>query len=208
MALPDVLEKGVGEWNTSLFYVKQMFGYGKVGYHSLGKNENRLTLLFGFANLLRAESCSETTESTMRSPMPATAPATRAPDCNQLARISGGRENTHQEAGLHQCQDVPGPCAEGSDNGPFTVKGDGPRLSACPLGPPWPLAFAWGLVSSSRLGRWWKPQRLDQQGLDLLTSPPSRRQCACSFCPCQCASHLSVRAYVPQCRTHQNPLEH
>ena len=39
------------------FYVKQMFGYSKVRYRSLGKNENRLALLLGFANLLRAESC-------------------------------------------------------------------------------------------------------------------------------------------------------
>ena len=39
------------------FYVKQMFGYGKVYYRSLAKNENRLALLLGFANLLRAESC-------------------------------------------------------------------------------------------------------------------------------------------------------
>ena len=39
------------------FYVKQMFGYSKVHYLSLAKNENRLALLVGFANLLRAESC-------------------------------------------------------------------------------------------------------------------------------------------------------
>ena len=39
------------------FYVKQMFGYGKVRYRSLEKNGNRLALLLGFANLLRAESC-------------------------------------------------------------------------------------------------------------------------------------------------------
>ena len=39
------------------FYVKQMFGYGKVRYRSLEKNENRLVLLLGFAHLLRAESC-------------------------------------------------------------------------------------------------------------------------------------------------------
>ena len=39
------------------FSVKQMFVYGKVRYRSLGKNENRLALLLGFANLLRAESC-------------------------------------------------------------------------------------------------------------------------------------------------------
>ncbi len=53
------------EWKSSVrakveyvfFHVKQMFGYGKVGDHSLGKNENRLALLLGFANLLRAESC-------------------------------------------------------------------------------------------------------------------------------------------------------
>ena len=32
------------------FYVKQMFGYSKVRYRSLGKNENRLSLLLGFAN--------------------------------------------------------------------------------------------------------------------------------------------------------------
>ena len=37
------------------FYVKQMFGYGKVRYRSLGKNKSRLALLLGFANLLRAE---------------------------------------------------------------------------------------------------------------------------------------------------------
>ena len=43
--------------NSLFFYVKQMFGYGKVRYRSLGKNENRLSLLLGFANLLRAESC-------------------------------------------------------------------------------------------------------------------------------------------------------
>ncbi len=39
------------------FSVEQMFGYGKVRYRSLEKNENRLALLLGFANLLRAESC-------------------------------------------------------------------------------------------------------------------------------------------------------
>ena len=39
------------------FYVKQMFSYSKVRYPSLGKNKNRLSLLLGFANLLRAESC-------------------------------------------------------------------------------------------------------------------------------------------------------
>ncbi len=39
------------------FSVKQMFVYGKVRYRSLAKNENRLALLLGFANLLRAESC-------------------------------------------------------------------------------------------------------------------------------------------------------
>ena len=39
------------------FHVKQMFSYGKVRYRSLAKNENRLSLLLGFANLLRAESC-------------------------------------------------------------------------------------------------------------------------------------------------------
>ena len=39
------------------FYMKQMFGYGKVRYRSLGKNENRLALLLGFAHLLRAEFC-------------------------------------------------------------------------------------------------------------------------------------------------------
>ena len=39
------------------FYVNQMLGYRKVRYRSLGKNENRLALLLGFAHLLRAESC-------------------------------------------------------------------------------------------------------------------------------------------------------
>ena len=39
------------------FYVKQMFGYHKSRYRGLAKNENRLALLLGFANLLRRESC-------------------------------------------------------------------------------------------------------------------------------------------------------
>ncbi|WP_218969709.1 hypothetical protein [Candidatus Synechococcus spongiarum] len=40
-----------------LFHAKQMFGYSKVRYRSLARNENRLALLLGFANLLRAQSC-------------------------------------------------------------------------------------------------------------------------------------------------------
>ena len=39
------------------FSVKQMFGYDKVRYRTLEKNENRLVLLLGFAHLLRVESC-------------------------------------------------------------------------------------------------------------------------------------------------------
>ena len=39
------------------FYIKRMFGYQKVRYRGLGKNQNRLALLLGFVNLLRAESC-------------------------------------------------------------------------------------------------------------------------------------------------------
>ena len=39
------------------FYVKQMFSYHKSRYRGLAKNENRLALLLGFANLLRGESC-------------------------------------------------------------------------------------------------------------------------------------------------------
>ena len=46
-----------GKVEHMFFYVKQMFGYSKVRYRSLAKNENRLALLLGFANLLRAESC-------------------------------------------------------------------------------------------------------------------------------------------------------
>ena len=61
----DKLERLMEECKSSVrakvehvfFYVKQMFGYGKVRYRSLSKNENRLALLLGFANLLRAESC-------------------------------------------------------------------------------------------------------------------------------------------------------
>ena len=34
-----------------------MFGYCKTRYRGLGKKENRLALLLGFANLLRSESC-------------------------------------------------------------------------------------------------------------------------------------------------------
>jgi IS5 family transposase len=36
-------------------YVKRVFGYEKVRYRGLAKNENRLALLLGFANLMRAE---------------------------------------------------------------------------------------------------------------------------------------------------------
>jgi len=39
------------------FYVKQMFEYSKTRYRGLAKNENRLALLLGFANLLRSQSC-------------------------------------------------------------------------------------------------------------------------------------------------------
>jgi len=37
------------------FYVKRMFGYSKVRYRGLKKNTERISLLLGFANLLRAE---------------------------------------------------------------------------------------------------------------------------------------------------------
>ena len=37
------------------FYVKRMFGYGKVRYRGLHKNMRRIALLLGFANLLIAE---------------------------------------------------------------------------------------------------------------------------------------------------------
>ena len=37
------------------FYVKRMFGYGKVRYRGLHKNAQRTALLLGFANLLIAE---------------------------------------------------------------------------------------------------------------------------------------------------------
>lgn len=38
-------------------YVKRVFGYEKVRYRGLAKNENRLALLLGFANLMTAEPC-------------------------------------------------------------------------------------------------------------------------------------------------------
>ncbi len=38
----------------AFFYIKRMFGYNKVRYRGLEKNTNRLYLLAGFANLLRA----------------------------------------------------------------------------------------------------------------------------------------------------------
>ena len=40
-------------------YVKRVFGYDKVRYRGLAKNENRLALLLGFANLMTAEPCLE-----------------------------------------------------------------------------------------------------------------------------------------------------
>ncbi len=36
-------------------YVKRHFGYAKVRYRGLEKNHQRLALLLGFTNLLRAE---------------------------------------------------------------------------------------------------------------------------------------------------------
>ena len=36
-------------------YVKRRFGYTKVRYRGLAKNTQRLALLLGFANLMRAE---------------------------------------------------------------------------------------------------------------------------------------------------------
>ena len=45
-----------GKVDHLFFYVKKMLDYGKTHYGGLGKKENRLVLLAGFANLLRAES--------------------------------------------------------------------------------------------------------------------------------------------------------
>jgi len=39
----------------AFFYIKRLFGYSKVRYRGLEKNTNRLYMLAGFANLLRAE---------------------------------------------------------------------------------------------------------------------------------------------------------
>ena len=36
-------------------YVKRHFGYAKVRYRGLGKNTQRLAVLLGFTNLIRAE---------------------------------------------------------------------------------------------------------------------------------------------------------
>jgi IS5 family transposase len=60
---PDSLEEEVEKLKAStrakvehvFFYLKRMFGYSKVRYRGLEKNTNRLYLLAGFANLLRAE---------------------------------------------------------------------------------------------------------------------------------------------------------
>ena len=60
----DQLERLMEECKSSVrakvehlfFYMKQMFGYNKTRYRGLAKNENRLALLLGFANLLRGES--------------------------------------------------------------------------------------------------------------------------------------------------------
>ena len=60
----DPLERLMEECKSSVrakvehlfFYVKQMLGYNKTRYRGLAKNENRLALLLGFANLLRGES--------------------------------------------------------------------------------------------------------------------------------------------------------
>ena len=59
------MERLMEQWKSSvrtkvedvLFHVKQMFSYGKTCYQGLAKNENRLALLPGCANLLRVEVC-------------------------------------------------------------------------------------------------------------------------------------------------------
>ena len=50
-------EQGVspGQAEHPFFYVKRVFGYGKVRYRGLHKNGQRIALLLGFANLLIAE---------------------------------------------------------------------------------------------------------------------------------------------------------
>jgi len=40
----------------AFFYIKRMFGYAKVRYRGLAKNENRLYLLVGFSTLVRMKS--------------------------------------------------------------------------------------------------------------------------------------------------------
>ena len=60
----DQLERLMEECKSSVrakvehlfFYVKQMFSYNKTRYRGLAKNENRLAMLLGFANLLRGDS--------------------------------------------------------------------------------------------------------------------------------------------------------
>lgn len=63
-----LLEEGSSEFNLektkaqvrakvehSFMYIKRMFGYSKVRYRGLAKNENRLYLLAGFSNLLKTK---------------------------------------------------------------------------------------------------------------------------------------------------------
>ena len=48
---------GGASWQAEhpFLYVKRHFGYAKVRYRGLEKNRQRLALLLGFTNLLRAE---------------------------------------------------------------------------------------------------------------------------------------------------------
>ena len=52
----DTPRRGVRARVEHLFlYVKRQFGYAKVRYRGLYKNTQRLAVLFGMANLMRAE---------------------------------------------------------------------------------------------------------------------------------------------------------
>jgi IS5 family transposase len=58
-SLVDVLERTKASMRAKVEHpfhrIKQMFGYAKVRYRGLAKNTNRLYVLAGFTNLLRAE---------------------------------------------------------------------------------------------------------------------------------------------------------
>ena len=75
--------------------VKRIFGYAKVRYRGLAKNTNRLALLLGLSNLMRARPCGQLTRGAVRPIDPANSEQARNRDAD-----GSGSPETRQIGGL------------------------------------------------------------------------------------------------------------